>query len=205
MAHSVAVKTSGLALKASAFGLIVMASPALAAGDSKGGLPQLDFTTWPTQIFWLVVSFALAYVLMWRVVTPRIASVLEDRHDRLDDDMQRARQAADEAESMRVAFEKTLADARAEATEKTRLSTAAAVAEAEKKNDAAAKRLATKIGKAEAKIMEARDNALTELDDVAVTSAIDAAAALAGVKITKTDAKKAVKAAAKAMPAMEQN
>lgn len=205
MAHTVAVKTSGLALKASAFGLIVMTSPALAAGDSSGGLPQLDFTTWPTQIFWLVVSFALAYVLMWRVVTPRIASVLEDRHARLDDDMQRARQAADEAEDMRVAFEKTLADARAEATEKTRESTAAAVAEADKKNDAAAKRLATKIGKAEAKIMEARDNALAELDDVAVTGAIDATAALAGVKVTKTDAKKAVKAAAKAMPAMEQN
>lgn len=204
MAHSLAVKTAGLAPKAVAFGLTMMASPAFAAGDN-GGLPQLDFTTWPTQIFWLVVSFAFAYLLMWRVVTPRIASVLEERHARLEDDMQRARQSAEEAEKMRIAFEKTLADARAEASDKTRETTAAAVAEAEKKNDAAAKRLATKIGKAEAKIMEARSDALKELDDVAVTSAIDAVSSLAGLKITKTDAKSAVKAAAKAMPAMEQN
>lgn len=203
MAHSVAGKTAGLA--SIAFGLTLVASSSAFAAGGKGGLPQLDFTTWPTQIFWLVVSFAFAYILMWRVVTPRIASVLEDRHARLDDDMQRARQAADEAEEMRVNFEKTLATARAEATEKTRVSTAAAVAEAETKNDAAAKRLATKIGKAEAKIMEARGEALKELDDVATTSAIDAAKALAGVKVTKTDAKKAVKSAAKAMPAMEQN
>ncbi len=200
MAQSVAVKTAGLALT-----LSLTAGSAFAAGDSSGGLPQLDFTTWPTQIFWLVVSFALAYVLMWRVVTPRIASVLEERHTRLDDDMQRAKQAADEAETMRVSFEKTLTDARAEAQEKTRSTLAAAAAEADKKNAAAAKRLATKIGKAEAKIMEARDAALSELDDVAAVTAVDAASSLAGIKITKTDAKKAVIAAAKANPVMEQN
>ena len=200
MAQSVALKKAGLAIA-----LTLSASSAYAAGDSSGGLPQLDFTTWPTQIFWLVVSFALAYVLMWRVVTPRIASVLEERHGRLDDDMQRAKQAADEAEAMRISFEKTLADARAEAQEKTRSTLAAAVAEAEKKDAAVAKRLATKIGKAEAKIVEARDAALAELDDVAATSAADAVSTLAGIKVTKTDAKKAVKAAAKANPVMEQN
>ncbi len=200
MAQSVALKTTGLA-----FTLSLIAGTAYAAGDSSGGLPQLDFTTWPTQIFWLVVTFALAYVLMWRVVTPRIASVLEERHTRLDDDMQRAKQAADEAETMRLSFEQTLADARAEAQEKTRSSLAAAAAEAEKKNAAAAKRLATKIGKAEAKIMDARNDALSELDDVAAATAVDAASHLVGIKITKTDAKKAVKAAAKANPVMEQN
>ena len=205
MANSVAVKTTGLKLGAITLGLAVMASPALAAGESSGGLPQLDFTTWPTQIFWLVVSFALAYVLMSRIVTPRIASVLEERHTRLEDDMERARQAAQEAEDMRVTFEKALADARSEAADKTRETLANATQDAEKKNDAAAKRLATKIAKAETKIMESRAEALKELDDVASASAVDAVASLAGIKLTKTDAKKAVKAAAKAMPQMEQN
>lgn len=200
MAQSVALKTAGIALV-----LTLNAGSAFAAGESSGGLPQLDFTTWPTQIFWLVVSFALAYVLMWRVVTPRIGSVLEERHSRLDDDMQRAKQAADEAESMRISFEKTLADARSDAQKKTQSSMAAALAEAEKKNTAAANRLATKIGKAESKIMEARDEALAELDEVAAVSAVDAVSNLAGIKVTKTDAKKAVKAAAKANPVMEQN
>jgi len=184
-------------------GIAVTAVPASAAGgESSGGLPQLDLTTWPTQIFWLIVSFAFAYVLMWRIVTPRIASVLEERHARLDGDMQRARSAADEAEEIRLSYEKKLADARAEASEKTRSTLAEAQAEAEKKNAAVAKKLATKISKAESKIIEARDAALKELDDIAATSAIDAAASLTGIKVTKTDAKNAVKAAAKSMPAM---
>jgi len=184
-------------------GIAVTAVPASAAGgESSGGLPQLDLTTWPTQIFWLIVSFAFAYVLMWRIVTPRIASVLEERHARLDGDMQRARSAADEAEEIRLSYEKKLADARAEASEKTRSTLAEAQAEAEKKNAAVAKKLATKISKAESKIIEARDAALKELDDIAATSAIDAAASLTGIKVTKIDAKNAVKAAAKSMPAM---
>lgn len=184
-------------------GIAVTAVPAWAAGgESSGGLPQLDLTTWPTQIFWLIVSFAFAYVLMWRIVTPRIASVLEERHARLDGDMQRARSAADEAEEIRLSYEKKLADARAEASEKTRSTLAEAQAEAEKKNAAVAKKLATKISKAESKIIEARDAALKELDDIAATSAIDAAASLTGIKVTKTEAKNAVKAAAKSMPAM---
>lgn len=205
MAHSVAVKPSALTFGALTVGMAVFAGPAFAAGGESGGLPQLDFTTWPTQVFWLVVTFALAYVLMWRVVTPRIGAVLEERHTRLEDDMERARQSAQEAEEMRVSFEQALSDARNDAADKTRETLAQATQDAEKKNATAAKRLATKIAKAETKIMEARAEALKELDDVASQSAIDVAASLAGIKITKTDAKKAIKAAAKSMPAMEQN
>ena len=185
---------------------MTISTPVFAAGDSSGGLPQLDFSTWPTQIFWLVISFALAFVLMQRVVTPRIAAVLEERHTRLDDDMQMARQATDEAENLRMTFEKKLAEARSEATDRTRASLAEAQAEAEKKNNAAAKRISTRLDKAEARIREARDAAMKELGDVATQGAIDAAATLAGIKVTKTDAKKAVAAAAKAIPmAGEQN
>ena len=185
---------------------MTISTPVFAAGDSSGGLPQLDFSTWPTQIVWLVISFALAFVLMQRVVTPRIAAVLEERHTRLDDDMQMARQATDEAENLRMTFEKKLAEARSEATDRTRASLAEAQAEAEKKNNAAAKRISTRLDKAEARIREARDAAMKELGDVATQGAIDAAATLAGIKVTKTDAKKAVAAAAKAIPmAGEQN
>ena len=175
------------------------AMPALAA-DEGGGLPQLDFTTWPTQIFWLVVSFGLAYLLMWRIVTPAIGSVLEERHTQVNSDMQRAKKATEEAEQMRVAFEAQLDDARAKAAEKTRETLAKAQAEAEKKGAEAAKRLAAKVEKAEAEVGKARGAALKEIDDVAADGAVDAAMSLAGIKVTKADAKKAVLAAAKARP-----
>ena len=60
-----------------------LGSLAHAAGDSEPGLPQLKVETWPSQLFWLAVIFAVGYIFMSRVVTPRIGSVLEERRERL--------------------------------------------------------------------------------------------------------------------------
>ena len=183
------------------------AAPSLAAEEGgKGGLPQLDFATWPTQLFWLAVTFGLAYLLMWRVVTPAIGSVLEERHARINDDMERAKNAAEEAVQMRVDLEARLAEARSVAVENTRKTLADAQAEADKRKAEISKRLATKVGKAEAAVKEAREAALKEIDGVASQGAVDAVLSIAGIKVTKADAAKAVKAAAKARPAaMEGN
>ena len=92
-------------------------SVVLAAGgkESKGGLPQLDLTTWPTQIFWLIVTFAIAYVLMSRLVTPKIGSVLENRASKIASDLESAKAADAEAKATFDNYEKALSDARNEA------------------------------------------------------------------------------------------
>ena len=53
-------------------------------------MPQLDFHTFPTQIFWLVVSFVLLYLLMRVVALPRIEKIVEERRRRLDEDLEKA-------------------------------------------------------------------------------------------------------------------
>jgi F-type H+-transporting ATPase subunit b len=167
-------------------------------GEESGGLPQLDFSTWPTQIFWLVVSFALAYLLMWRIVVPRIGSVLEERHNRIEDDLRRARQASDDAEEAREAFEKMLADARNNGNEMTRKATESIMSKMERKVATANASLAKKMSEAEAEIAKARTDALKEVSDIASTSAMDVVAQLTGMKVGKTDAKRLVKQAEKA-------
>ena len=59
------------------------------------GMPQLDFSTFPNQIFWLVVTLIVIYFLMSRIALPRIASVLAERHGAIQNDL-------DKAEEMKV-------------------------------------------------------------------------------------------------------
>jgi len=182
--------------------VLTMSNVALAASEKSegsGGLPQLDFTTWPTQIFWLVVSFLLAYLLMWRLVVPRIGSVLEERHNRIEDDLRRARQASDDAEQARVAFEDLLANARNDASETTRKATESIMKKMDRKMETANANLAKKTESAETDIANARNEAMKDVSDIAATSAIDVVSQLTGMKVSKTDAKKQVKQAEKAL------
>src|SRR3546814_6905695 len=77
----------------------MLVPPALAAtgGSGSGGLPQLDADTYPTQIFWLVVTFVILYLIMSKVALPRIAEVLEERQERVADDIETAERLRSEA------------------------------------------------------------------------------------------------------------
>lgn len=81
----------------------------------SSGMPQLDFTWYPTQIFWLVVTFGVLYFVMSRYIIPHIHMVLESRQQRLDYDLDRAESLRAEAEEARETYEHALADARNQA------------------------------------------------------------------------------------------
>src|SRR5690349_267057 len=78
-------------------------------------MPQLDLTTFPTQIFWLFVTFVVLYILMAKLALPRIESVVEARRQKIEGDLDRAAQMKAEAEAVIAAYEKALADARHQA------------------------------------------------------------------------------------------
>jgi len=94
-----------------------MSAKAFAAGASEPGLPQLDIATWPSQLFWLVVLFGAGYVVMAKMVTPRIGAVLEERRQTLDGDLEKARNASADAAKTRAEYESDLEKARSDAAE----------------------------------------------------------------------------------------
>lgn len=84
----------------------------MAAESGKAGLPHLDPEWFSTQIFWLVVTCAVLYFFMARLIVPRIRDVIENRASRISHDLDRAEQFRTEAESARTAFEHDLAQSK---------------------------------------------------------------------------------------------
>ena len=174
--------------------LALIANGAMAASDNGGGgtLPQLDVGTFPTQIFWLFVTFIVLYIAMAKVAIPRIEFVLEERHSRIAEDLDKAGKLKADADEVQANYEKALADARGSAQKliaKTKDDASGKNAKAEAEADVAA---AAQIKEAEARIDEARTEALANVKDVVSDVAGDAVAKLIGVKVTKTDLNKAV-------------
>jgi len=58
-----------------------------AAEASEGGLPQLDFSTFGNQIFWLLVTLIAIYLILSKLALPRIAAVLAERQGTISHDV----------------------------------------------------------------------------------------------------------------------
>ena len=170
--------------------LAFMSAKAFAAGASEPGLPQLDIATWPSQLFWLVVLFGAGYVVMAKMVTPRIGAVLEERRQTLDGDLEKARNASADAAKTRAEYESDLEKARSDAAEFAKQAAMEATKKAEAADAKVARKLADKVASAEAALAKAKTEALANLNDVAAEAAMDAVAALAGIKTTSAQAGK---------------
>ncbi len=167
-----------------------MSAKAFATGASEPGLPQLDIATWPSQLFWLVVLFGAGYVVMAKMVTPRIGAVLEERRQTLDGDLEKARNASADAAKTRAEYESDLEKARSDAAEFAKQAAMEATKKAEAADAKVARKLADKVASAEAALAKAKTEALANLNDVAAEAAMDAVAALAGIKTTSAQAGK---------------
>ncbi|MDR1031994.1 MAG: hypothetical protein LBL30_02620 [Holosporales bacterium] len=64
-------------------------------------MPQLDFTTFPSQIFWIMVGFGLFYILTSRMILPKIGSALEGRQKYIADFLNKATQLKDQASEVK--------------------------------------------------------------------------------------------------------
>ena len=64
---------------------------------SNGGLPQLDLSTYPSLIFWSIVSLFIGYILMRFLVTPNIKSILNSRETSIQNDLVKAKTSNNEA------------------------------------------------------------------------------------------------------------
>ena len=80
--------------------LVVTNSEIVFASESKAGLPQLDLNTYPSLIFWSIISLIIGYVLMAFIVTPRIKSILNLRETNIQNDLIKAKASNQEAEDV---------------------------------------------------------------------------------------------------------
>ena len=169
-----------------------------AAGDSaggetgSGGLPQLDPTSYPSQVFWLVIAFGLLYWLLAKRALPRVADILETRQDRIAADLDRAQNLRREAEEAMARHEQLVADAQARARAELDAANERIRADAARREGELERSLQRQLAEAEERIAAAREEALKALEDVARDAAKDAVGRLVGVDVSTEEAARAV-------------
>ena len=190
-------------LSVSAFLLCVSSAHALAAGGSdsehgaghhekSGGLPQLDSTTFPSQIFWLIVVFIIMYFFFAKKSLPEISGTIENRAERIGNDLDSAERLKEEVAAVQKSYEESLTGAREESSS---LYTSAEHAIKEKSETYSVDFQAHAVKQMrdlEKSIENARKKAMEEMSDVAADVAKESAEKIIGVKVDVKYAKSVV-------------
>lgn len=162
------------------------------AAGHEGGLPQLQFQHWPGQIVWLLVIFAVLYVLLSKVFLPRVGGALEARDQKIAGDMAEARVLRDQAEAEAKAAETEMTEARAKAGRTAAEAKARSAAESAERQGALEAELGEKLAAAETRIRASRDKAMGQVRGIAADTAKAIAEKLTGVPASQAEIDKAL-------------
>jgi F-type H+-transporting ATPase subunit b len=143
-------------------------------------MPQLDFSTYLPQFFWLVITFVALYLVMWKLAVPSITNTLESRQKRIEDNLEKAAKAKQEAEATLDAYEKSINEARAEAQKINVTTINKLTKEIEDSEIIVVDELSRIIAKNELEIKTALDNAEKKIRISAIDIASDAIYHLTG-------------------------
>jgi F-type H+-transporting ATPase subunit b len=152
----------------------------------------MDISTFLPQIFWLVITFTLLYVVMARSALPKVGRVLEERQNRIDSDLEQAETFRTESEKLEADYERLTAEARAKALAHLKAEREKVEAVLSEKQSVMAAQLEARLAEAEARIQKAKDKAYTGVADIAAEACASIVAEVSGQTLTKANAKKAV-------------
>ena len=158
-----------------------------AISSESGGMPQLDPKYWISQIFWLIISFSVLFIVLSKFILPNISSNLENRKSQILDNIETADMQKKESENKLKEFDKIILDTKSQA--KTIISDAKnkLINDISKKKEILDKELNQEILEAEKEIIELKKKSPTKIYQIAVDTSSDILKQIIGVEVNKSN------------------
>ena len=144
-----------------------------AFATESGGMPQLNPEFWISQIFWLTITFGILYVVLSKLVLPKISANLEIRKSQILENIEAAEKQREEGELKIAEYEKTVQNSKNEAKKYFKQSREKLLKDINQKKDTLDKELNGEIQKAESEIQELRNRAPEKINKIAVETSTD--------------------------------
>ena len=170
-------------------GVIATQNNLLAA---EAGMPQLDPKYWASQAFWLILVFTILYISISKFYLPKIKINLDDRENKIKDDIDDANKFKELAESKLKEYEKILENAKREVI-KIHIETKNTLDKDIKiKKETVEKEIEKEILKAQKEIAELKKNSISSIQKVSENIASDIIETISGDKLNESSIKATV-------------
>jgi len=152
--------------------LSIFLSSAVNAAE-KVGMPQLDTEFWVSQIFWLTITFSILFVLLSKLILPKISANLETRKSLILENISTAEKKREESESKIKEYNEIIEKCKNEAKNLVNQAKERLMKDINLKKEALEKNLSKEIQKIEIEIQEFRNKAPEKINKIAVETSTD--------------------------------
>ena len=139
----------------------------------KVGMPQLDTEFWVSQIFWLAITFSILFVLLSKLILPKISTNLETRKSLILENISTAEKKREESESKIREYNEIIEKSKNEAKNIVNQAKEKMMKDINLKKEALQIDLSGEIQKIEMEIQEFKDKALERINKIAIETSTD--------------------------------
>ena len=159
---------------------------------AEAGMPQLDPKYWASQAFWLILVFTVLYFAISKFYLPKIKNNLDDRENRIKDDIEDANKSNELSESKLKEYEKILESAKKEVIKIQLESKAKLDKEIHEKKEKIEKEIEKELIQAQKEITELKKNSISDIHNISKEIASNIIENISGDKLNESSIKAAV-------------
>ena len=159
----------------------------------SGGMPQLDPEFWISQIFWLTITFGTLYVVLSKLILPKISANLEMRKSQIQENIEAAEKQREDSESKLKEYDKIILKSKLDAKNIFRNAREKALKDINSKKEILDKQLDEEIDIAEREIKILREGASERINKIAIETSSDLVKKLIGAEVNNSSISAIVK------------
>jgi len=156
-------------------------------------MPQLNPEFFVSQLFWLAVFFSFLLIFLWRISLPRIATVLEKRHNKINENLSNAKELQEQAKEIEKNINLQINNAKQKTDEQIKKTIFSLQDEVSSKLNTIDRELEEKISNSEKQIIKNRDSQMKNINDEIANITKITVAKISDLKLSDNDINQAIK------------
>jgi F-type H+-transporting ATPase subunit b len=157
-----------------------------AQSAESGGMPQLNPEFWISQIFWLTLTFGILYIVLSKLILPKISDNLESRKSQILENIEAAEKQRQNSEEKLKEYEEIVSKSKMEAKNIFNQAREKALKDISAKKDVLDKQIDDEIGKAEQEIKELQKGAADKINKIAIETSSELIQKLIGAEVNNS-------------------
>ena len=152
----------------------------------SGGMPQLNPEFWISQIFWLILTFGILYVVLSKLILPKISANLELRKSQIQENIEIAEKQREDSETKLKEYEEIILKNKLEATNIFKSAREKVLKDINSKKETLDKQIDAEIQKAEEEIKMLKKSAPDKINKIAIETSSELIKKLIGADINNS-------------------